>query len=67
MVILDEVDFKEDWIMKFSEFLDIGKEFLKGVDYTLEDEGKKSKRRPLDNCLYIRNNRPTKRSDVNSF
>jgi len=52
MVILDEVDFKEDWIMKFSEFLDIGKEFLKGVDYTLEDEGKKIKKDDLWTIVY---------------
>jgi len=46
------VDFKEDWIMKFSEFLDIGKKFLKSVNYTLEDEGKKIKKDDLWTIVY---------------
>ncbi|MEA1986334.1 MAG: long-chain fatty acid--CoA ligase [Candidatus Marinimicrobia bacterium] len=52
MVVLDDVDFHEDWIMTFSDFLNIGQDFLKSVDYTLEDEGEKIQKDDLWTIVY---------------
>jgi len=53
MIIFDSnIHYPQEWIINFSELLDIGEKHKKKVSYTLEDEGKKRTKEDLWTLIY---------------
>jgi len=52
LVVMDDENFDEDWIMTFAELRAKGAEFKKDKDYTLESEGEKVQKDDLWTLIY---------------